>query len=110
MKSVRLFNSIQATLVVACLAVIGCNSRSEVKAAKRSVTNQYHGVKVVDQYQWLENGAVPAVQQWTASQNRKAEAREWAERVLARKTTMPRYLQRRERPWFRKAKALLKKL
>lgn len=45
-----------------------------------------------------------------ASQNRKAEAREWAERILARKATMPRYLQRRERPWFRKAKALLKKL
>lgn len=45
-----------------------------------------------------------------ASQNRKDEAREWAGRVLARKATMPRYLQRRERPWFRKAKALLKKL
>jgi len=45
-----------------------------------------------------------------ASQNRKAEAREWAERILARKATMPRYLQRRERPWFRKAKALLKRL
>lgn len=29
---------------------------------------------------------------------------------LARKATMPRYLQRRERPWFRKAKALLKRL
>lgn len=45
-----------------------------------------------------------------ASQDRKAEAREWAERILARKATMPRYLQRRERPWFRKAKALLKRL
>ena len=45
-----------------------------------------------------------------ASQGRKAEAREWAERVLARKATMPRYLQRRERPWFRKAKALLRRL
>jgi hypothetical protein len=45
-----------------------------------------------------------------ASQGRKAEAREWAERVLARKATMPRYLQRRERPWFGKAKALLKKI
>jgi hypothetical protein len=45
-----------------------------------------------------------------ASQGRKAEAREWAERVLARKATMPRYLQRRERPWFGKAKALLKGL
>jgi hypothetical protein len=45
-----------------------------------------------------------------ASQGKHAEAREWAERVLARKATMPRYLQRRERPWFRKAKALLKRL
>jgi hypothetical protein len=45
-----------------------------------------------------------------ASQGRTAEAREWATRVLNRKQTMPRYLQRRERPWFRKASALLKTL
>src|SRR5262249_48681946 len=41
---------------------------------------------------------------------RPAEAREWAERILAKKPTMPRYLRRRERPWFRKATALLKQL
>jgi hypothetical protein len=45
-----------------------------------------------------------------ARQNRPAEAREWAQRVLAKKPTMPRYLQRRERPWFRRAKAILKRL
>jgi len=45
-----------------------------------------------------------------ASQNRDQEARQWAELVLAKKPTMPRYLQRRERPWFRKANALLKRL
>jgi hypothetical protein len=45
-----------------------------------------------------------------ADQKRSAEARDYAQQVLARKTTMPRYLQRRERPWFRKAKALLNKL
>ena len=45
-----------------------------------------------------------------AAQNRTAEAREWAGRVLANKAAMPRYLQRRERPWFRKASALLKRL
>jgi hypothetical protein len=45
-----------------------------------------------------------------AAQGRTGEARDWAERVLATKRTMPRYLQRRERPWFRKAKALLKSL
>ena len=45
-----------------------------------------------------------------ASQKRNAEARDWAQRLLARKSTIPRYLQRRERPWFRKASALLKRL
>ena len=48
--------------------------------------------------------------QFLASQQRGAEAREWAGRILARKPTLPRYLQRRERPWFRKAGALLKRL
>ena len=45
-----------------------------------------------------------------SAQHRPAEAREWAERILAKKPTMPGYLRRRERPWFRKAAALLKRL
>jgi hypothetical protein len=43
-------------------------------------------------------------------QRRHAEAREWAQRILDKKPTMPGYLRRRERPWFRKAAALLKRL
>jgi hypothetical protein len=43
-------------------------------------------------------------------QKRNAEAREWAQRILAKKPTMPGYLRRRERPWFWKASALLKRL
>jgi len=45
-----------------------------------------------------------------ASQQRNAEAREWAQRILAKKPTMPAYQRRRERPWFRKANALLLRL
>jgi hypothetical protein len=45
-----------------------------------------------------------------AGQGRGAEARQWAERVLRKKQTMPEYIRRRERPWFRKARALLKRL
>lgn len=45
-----------------------------------------------------------------ASQQRYAEAREWAQRILAKKPTMPGYLRRRERPWFRRASGLLKRL
>ena len=45
-----------------------------------------------------------------ASQGRNAEARSWAQKVLDKKPTMPRYLQRRERPWFRRASALLTRI
>jgi hypothetical protein len=45
-----------------------------------------------------------------AAHGRPAEAREWAQKILAKKPTMPRYLRRLERPWFRKATALLKGL
>jgi hypothetical protein len=45
-----------------------------------------------------------------ASQQRNAEARVWAQRILDKKPTMPGYLRRRERPWFRKAASLLKRL
>jgi hypothetical protein len=45
-----------------------------------------------------------------ADAGRTDEAREWAQRVLNKKLTMPSYLRRRERPWFRKATALIKRL
>lgn len=45
-----------------------------------------------------------------ASSGRTGEAKEWAQRVLAKKPTMPAYMRRRERPWFRKAAGLIKKL
>jgi hypothetical protein len=45
-----------------------------------------------------------------AETGRAAEAREWAERILRKKATMPDYIRRRERPWFRKTRALLKTL
>jgi hypothetical protein len=41
------------------------------------------------------------------SQGRNAEAREWAQKILDKRRNMPGYLQRRERPWFRKAATLL---
>jgi hypothetical protein len=45
-----------------------------------------------------------------ASDQRTAEAREWAQKVLDKKPTMPSYLRRRERPWFRRAKEVLKRV
>lgn len=45
-----------------------------------------------------------------ASDGRGAEARQWAQKVLDKEPTMPRYLRRRERPWSRRARKLLKQL
>ncbi|SPE20984.1 TPR repeat protein [Candidatus Sulfotelmatomonas gaucii] len=45
-----------------------------------------------------------------ASAGRNAEARQWAQKVLDKKPTMPGYLRRRERPWFRRASATLKRV
>jgi hypothetical protein len=45
-----------------------------------------------------------------ASEGRNAEAREWAQKVLDKRHTMPGYLRRRERPWFRSANRMLKRL
>jgi len=44
------------------------------------------------------------------AQGRNAEARNWAQKILEKKPTMPGYLRRRERPWFRKADGLLARL
>ena len=45
-----------------------------------------------------------------AGEGRNAEARAWAQKVLDKRPTMPGYLRRRERPWFRKANQLLKRV
>ena len=45
-----------------------------------------------------------------AREGRSAEARQWAQKVLDKELTMPRYLRRRERPWFQSASEMLKRL
>ncbi|HTB98564.1 MAG TPA: tetratricopeptide repeat protein [Terracidiphilus sp.] len=45
-----------------------------------------------------------------ASEGKNAEARAWAQKVLDKQPTMPRYLRRRERPWFQRARKILKRV
>lgn len=45
-----------------------------------------------------------------AAEGKTAEAREWAQKVLDKRPGMPGYLKRRERPWFRSARRLLKRV
>jgi prolyl oligopeptidase len=49
-------------------------SFAQVRTPKKPVSADYHGTRVVDEYQWLENGADPNVRKWTADQNKMARA------------------------------------
>lgn len=44
------------------------------------------------------------------AEGRKAEAREWAQRIMHKRATMPGFLKRRERPLFRQTQSLLRTL
>ena len=41
-------------------------------SGRKPVTDEYHGVKVVDDYRWLEETAAPAVKAWTNAQTKFA--------------------------------------
>ena len=41
---------------------------------KRPVTDTYHGVAVVDDYRWLEDGDDPEVHAWSEAQNARTRA------------------------------------
>lgn len=41
---------------------------------KKPVTDEYHGVKVVENYRWLEESGSPAVKAWTDAQNQYSRA------------------------------------
>ncbi|MGA9977497.1 MAG: prolyl oligopeptidase family serine peptidase [Candidatus Sulfotelmatobacter sp.] len=49
---------------------------------KHPVTDEYQGVKVTDDYRWLENWDDPAVKQWSAAEN--ARTREYLDHLPAR--------------------------
>jgi prolyl oligopeptidase len=50
--------------------------------AKHPVTDVYHGVRVTDDYRWLENWNDPAVQQWSDAQN--VRTRSYLDKVPSR--------------------------
>jgi len=58
-----------AVFLGALAALVGLAAAGPPGAAKRPVTDAYHGVAVRDDYRWLENAADPEVQKWSDAQN-----------------------------------------
>jgi len=67
-----------ATGVFALLAGICAAQRPAIPAPpptpRRPVTDSYHGVRVSDDYRWLEDGKNSLVQQWSDAQNQRTRA------------------------------------
>ncbi len=49
-------------------------SKPAPQTPKKPVINEYHGVKVEDDYQWLENDNDPHVKAWSNAQNQRTRA------------------------------------
>src|SRR5580700_4163341 len=57
--------------MVAALSVCGA---TDDLTPKKPVTDDYGGIKVVDDYRWLESAADPDVRQWSSSQNARTRS------------------------------------
>jgi len=49
-------------------------AETKIQTPKKAVTDEYQGVKVQDNYQWLEKDDDPAVKSWSGAQNQKTRA------------------------------------
>jgi prolyl oligopeptidase len=58
----------------AALSLTNAATNPAPPTEKKPVFNEYHGVKVEDDYQWLEKNDDPAVKAWSAAQNQHARA------------------------------------
>ena len=77
---------LRVSLLILCLSLCAFGQAASVSAPpatpKRPVTDEYQGVKVVDDYRWLENWDDAEVKQWNAAEN--ARTREYLDHLPAR--------------------------
>ena len=79
--------NLAAAAVGLCLAVSAARARSALaetaavpappQTEKIPVTDSYHGVSVVDEYRWLEDGNDPKVKAWVAARWRRSSKPAW---------------------------------
>src|ERR1700675_3037940 len=65
---------VPAVLGLAACSMFAGDTVSPPQTPKKPVTDAYHGVKVVDNYRWLDKSDDAEVKQWTLTQNKFARA------------------------------------
>lgn len=74
----KLRRSLQASLILCLLSIAALAQSPSIPAPpdapKRPVADEYHGIKVTDDYRWLEDWNDPAVKQWSAAENGRTRA------------------------------------
>src|ERR1051326_5068385 len=63
-----------AILLTALLSMAADQVPPGPATPKKPVTDDYNGVKVIDDYRWLEQGSDPEVRQWSNAQNARTRA------------------------------------
>jgi len=70
---IRLF-VVSGMLGLLIMNLRAAESKPPPAAEKKPVFNEYHGTKVEDDYQWLENDDDPAVKAWSDAENKRTRA------------------------------------
>ena len=73
---------IAIAILLSALPLIAADDLSLPPTPKKPVTDDYNGVKVVDDYRWLEPAANPEVREWSSQQN--ARTRDYLDHLPAR--------------------------
>src|SRR5271156_197012 len=77
---------LRVSLAVALLTLTALAQAPPIPAPpatpKRPVDDTYYGVRVTDDYRWLENWDDPSVKEWNAAEN--ARSREYLDHLPAR--------------------------
>jgi prolyl oligopeptidase len=83
MKFASSFRVVLAIFLIAVIArAQGPSIPPPPATPKRPVADEYQGVKIADDYRWLENWDDPEVKQWSAAQN--ARSREYLDHLPSR--------------------------
>ncbi|CAN5601588.1 prolyl oligopeptidase family serine peptidase [soil metagenome] len=74
MRIDRLLLVVPGALGLLTMNLLAKEAEPAPAAKKKPVSNEYHGIKVEDDYQWLENDDDAAVKAWSEAENRQTRA------------------------------------